>query len=1796
MDWPSGRGDIALKFGEQPVEVESTTAWFGENSTSGARELGFDWSDSSALAPIFNSTSDALTYGVGDDFKIDPSIVASNAGIDASAATGQTKLLYVNGGYLAFFSDGTNMLCSSSTNGTAWSSPTTIRAATHGDYFTVALYGSTVAYVDADGSSASFAYRYGTVPNPSTCSISWSISEATRATTNNDASLPTASFDSNGDFWVSVNTFDGTNSHLEIWELSSSWAKSKDIDLSTGTDSGLGILVNLGSGKLGYVYSINWSSATTLAIITYSGSSWSSSVSTSSTYNLAFSTASALGSSIEFCGVGTTTAKYWGFAYGSGSSPSETTLASGLISGQDACTITTDGSSDLTAVVQASSSNLDYLTSVNKGTSWLPLQVLSSSESDIQSSSLGTLGSSQVIAPGGIATAVWTEGSSPYSVRFASFPVVVPTAADSDKSWSAPGISPYEQYFQDLTEYVSPGNGLLTVGQGDLNLPGRGLDLAITRVYSSPYGFRSTSPYEYDNYTGANLGNGWSLNLPWLGTNYLHLTDGEAYPYSWNGSSFVYHGATNFDLVHNGGGTYTLFMPSGLQYGFASNESLVSITDRTGNNTISFRYASGHISKIIDTIGRTVTFSYNGNGQLSSISSGGRTWSYGYLNNNLVSATDPAGWVTRYEYNDGINRWLLTGIIYPTLGGVTYAYGSAPVGTEVKTYYVNSIDDYASPMANSLSSSTSIAYSIVNGGVIWSNATVSNGSSNQAIEDFHAVNTKNYTRTYDKSGAGTLDRITESDYDNYGRLNETRLLSPSGGLLADSTSSYDNWGNVIESTDFVGHQTWYSYANTNFQDTFNTSGFSDSFYTPLTISSNVHDALVGEASLQNGSGSAKMETYYKYDSAENLLQTKQLNSSSWLYTSYTHDSYGNQITMTDPLGRTTYIHYSSTYSHAYPTLTSIMVGAVNVTTSSTYDNSTGNLLSQTNPNGYTTSYEYDSLNRLLLTTYPTVGSATSVENYSYNDAQNILTITDSDGNVVKQTYDGLGRLTSIERYNGSTLYSTQSFTYNWDNLVASNTTAAGNTYSYTYDQDGRLVKTTNPGGSNMTIAYNDTTNTKTITNENGHEEQCVYNWNGLLTSVLEYYKTGAYNTTSYKYDLSGNLVKETDPKGEVTTYQYDDLNRLTNTSYPDGMYETKSYDNDSNLASMVQPDGNKTTYSYDALNRLALITYPDSSTVSYTYDKAGNLLTKTDSGSTDYYTYDAMNRVTNETDRISGTSYQVLYTYDKASNILSIKYPDGSSDSFTYDALNRVSTMNSGAVNFTYTVDDKLSTISYANGVKTTYGYNDRDMPTNIDAESGSTKVMDINYTYDSVGNVLSINDENYTYDWLNRVSTAAGPWGSISYSYDGAGNIVSITQNSVKSTYGYSTYNRLTSVGNATLTYDSNGNLMKLVNGSTTWQYSYDYENRLTTVKNNNVTVQTNTYDSDGRRVKSVQGTQTTVYVYEGTNLIYEKNTGSGAVDKYYYANGLLLEEACECGYSYFYLNDALGSVRHVMEGSANTLFSSDYEPFGLNYQKDGQSYFQFSGKPVDGSTGLYYFGARFYNPAIQRFITEDTYPGVKEDPQSLNRYSYVENNPLTNTDPTGNCAVVYACEYTQPPSSSSPTPPSDECPYCGSGFSGSSTSPNTASPPPAPSPTPTCSHCITNAPNGTPGSGAIPNTSAGTSSVTSTSATMSMTSSAPPEEQSSNFAQETGIIKNIARIFASDSVGPDVVFASAATAPLSVFSQDYIDAENGGLTPQDYVNSVGEGTGMILTALGAPEIGIPIMIFFGQARNFGG
>jgi RHS repeat-associated protein len=126
-------------------------------------------------------------------------------------------------------------------------------------------------------------------------------------------------------------------------------------------------------------------------------------------------------------------------------------------------------------------------------------------------------------------------------------------------------------------------------------------------------------------------------------------------------------------------------------------------------------------------------------------------------------------------------------------------------------------------------------------------------------------------------------------------------------------------------------------------------------------------------------------------------------------------------------------------------------------------------------------------------------------------------------------------------------------------------------------------------------------------------------------------------------------------------------------------------------------------------------------------------------------------------------------------------------------------------------------------------------------------------------------------------------------------------------------------------------------------------------------------------------------------------------------YANGLQVEDIVTSTWSqYYYQEDALGSTRLVTGNSANTVFQSDYKPYGLNFAPSGVETFMYTGKPDDSAIGLYYYGARFYDPSIGRFITEDSQTGSLDSPLSLNRYSYTLDNPMTFNDPSGNIIAI--------------------------------------------------------------------------------------------------------------------------------------------------------------------------------------------
>jgi len=310
---------------------------------------------------------------------------------------------------------------------------------------------------------------------------------------------------------------------------------------------------------------------------------------------------------------------------------------------------------------------------------------------------------------------------------------------------------------------------------------------------------------------------------------------------------------------------------------------------------------------------------------------------------------------------------------------------------------------------------------------------------------------------------------------------------------------------------------------------------------------------------------------------------------------------------------------------------------------------------------------------------------------------------------------------------------------------------------------------------------------------------------------------------------------------------------------------------------------------------------------------------------------------------------------------------------------------------------------------------------------------LSLNYTYDAVGNALTIDSETFKYDWLNRLnytSGGTGGWPTTTYTYDGAGNVQTKTVAGVQTTYSYNAYNRLASAGSVGFSYDANGNELTKVNGSTTWTYSYDYENRLVKVLEGSTTVSKDTYSGQGKLVETVEAS-TQVFAYQGSDIIYARNTGTGSIAKYYYGDGLLV--ATVNGSTMYSHEDALGSVRLTSSSSVTTLFSSDYRPYGLSYAQSGtiKQVFQYTGKPLDSATGLYNYGARFYDPSIGRFISEDSYMGSVTDPMSLNRYIYAEDNPMSFVDPSGNMIIRAGGgtvgTYQSPP----PTPPPTENPF---------------------------------------------------------------------------------------------------------------------------------------------------------------------
>jgi len=264
-----------------------------------------------------------------------------------------------------------------------------------------------------------------------------------------------------------------------------------------------------------------------------------------------------------------------------------------------------------------------------------------------------------------------------------------------------------------------------------------------------------------------------------------------------------------------------------------------------------------------------------------------------------------------------------------------------------------------------------------------------------------------------------------------------------------------------------------------------------------------------------------------------------------------------------------------------------------------------------------------------------------------------------------------------------------------------------------------------------------------------------------------------------------------------------------------------------------------------------------------------------------------------------------------------------------------------------------------------------------------------------------------YTYDPLNRLIAADYQTGEhYAYQYDAVGNRVTLTDTTGVTAYTYDAANRLTGVtlpgsGVRTYTWDNRGNLLS--DGAFT--YTYNAAGRMVQAESLTAT-RVYTYNADGLRVAQAYvgapGAQT--YVWDWATGVPEMLSDG----RYTYLVGLDTvgwhgspSPMGQIGWTYA-LPDALGSVRQEADANGGVTAAREWSPYGEELG-GGQTGLGFTGEWFDTNAGLMYLRARWYDGTSGRFISQDTWEGDYNRPQSLNGWGYVEENPINYIDPTG-------------------------------------------------------------------------------------------------------------------------------------------------------------------------------------------------
>jgi RHS repeat-associated protein len=782
-----------------------------------------------------------------------------------------------------------------------------------------------------------------------------------------------------------------------------------------------------------------------------------------------------------------------------------------------------------------------------------------------------------------------------------------------------------------------------------------------------------------------------------------------------------------------------------------------------------------------------------------------------------------------------------------------------------------------------------------------------------------------------------------------------RVTSPNGRWIA---FTYGAGNRVSQVTDNIGRTVTYTY---------DASGRLSTVTDPENnVTTYTWDTSNRIATVKDGRNIVYLTNHY--DSCGRVDQQTLADPAAGYTFAYTPTSCG-PITQTDITDPGTHVN-RQTYQNHY-LVTNVEAQGTTEERTTNYDRQAGSqLVTAVVENsvlvegaGRRTEFTYDDYGHVLTAKQLAGTSSPVTTTYTYEPTYfQLATVTDPLSHTWTRTYDAaakpngttdpLGHHTTIGlNGQGQVTDITDPLTHHWQlgytgGDLTSRTNPLGATWTQFVDAGGRVLSSTDPLGRVTRTTVDKLNRVTAVTDPLGGQTQFSYDPNSRVLSLTDALTHG----TSYTYDTSDRVATRTDPLQKAASY---------------------AYDFNGNLSQLTDRKGQVTGYQYDARDRLTRVTFQDTSTINYTYDPADHLTQITDSANgttTITRAYDGLDHLTSETT----PQGRIDYTYDTANRRATMTVQGQPAVSYAYDNANRLTSITQGSnvVSFTYDDSDRRSTITFPNGIVGTYGYDNANQLTSLAYTLNNNPVGDLTYTYDLAGNRMSVGGSwartglpqalaSATYDAGNRIQT----WNGTTYSYDANGNLGSDGLTS----YLWNARNQLGGLSGA-----SSANF---------------------------------TYDGAGRRQSKSIGS-TTSFLYDGANTVQEL---SGTTPTANLLTGLGIDQTLtrtDAGGTNTLLTDALGSTLELADPSGSSQRHYAYEPFGATSASGNSSTnaAQFTGRDNDG-TGLYYYRARFFSPALQRFVSEDPAGFGAGDP---NLYAYTFDAPTRWRDPTGRFVMI--------------------------------------------------------------------------------------------------------------------------------------------------------------------------------------------